>query len=77
MTKSPPPDNMVTLDRARIGRRRCPVCQKPTVDSHRPFCSARCRDVDLGRWFGEVYRVSEPLEEGQDLPSPESDRDGS
>ena len=21
------------------------------------FCSARCRDVDLGRWFGEAYRV--------------------
>jgi endogenous inhibitor of DNA gyrase (YacG/DUF329 family) len=27
------------------------------VHRYRPFCSARCRDVDLGRWFGEVYTV--------------------
>jgi endogenous inhibitor of DNA gyrase (YacG/DUF329 family) len=27
------------------------------VHEYRPFCSARCRDVDLGRWFGEVYTV--------------------
>jgi endogenous inhibitor of DNA gyrase (YacG/DUF329 family) len=27
------------------------------VPSYRPFCSARCRDIDLGRWFGEVYTV--------------------
>jgi uncharacterized protein len=27
------------------------------VQRYRPFCSARCRDVDLGRWFGEAYRV--------------------
>ena len=29
----------------------------PRVHEYRPFCSARCRDVDLGRWFGEVYTV--------------------
>jgi endogenous inhibitor of DNA gyrase (YacG/DUF329 family) len=23
----------------------------------RPFCSARCRNIDLSRWFGEVYAV--------------------
>jgi len=38
--------------------RRCPICGKPAEDpKQRPFCSARCRQVDLGRWFGEVYRV--------------------
>ncbi|HVY60675.1 MAG TPA: DNA gyrase inhibitor YacG, partial [Planctomycetota bacterium] len=31
-----------------------------------PFCSERCRAVDLGRWVDEEYRVSEPL-----LPRPE------
>ena len=36
---------------------RCPICGRRRVHDYRPFCSARCRDVDLGRWFGEAYRV--------------------
>ena len=36
---------------------RCPICGRPRMHEYRPFCSARCRDVDLGRWFGEVYTV--------------------
>jgi endogenous inhibitor of DNA gyrase (YacG/DUF329 family) len=41
----------------------CPICQKP-VSPRRdnpsfPFCSPRCRQVDLGRWLGEEYRVPE------------------
>jgi endogenous inhibitor of DNA gyrase (YacG/DUF329 family) len=36
---------------------RCPVCGKPTVPRFRPFCSARCADVDLGRWFTGAYRL--------------------
>jgi endogenous inhibitor of DNA gyrase (YacG/DUF329 family) len=38
----------------------CPTCGKP-VDwddaPERPFCSERCRIVDLGRWASEDYRV--------------------
>ena len=42
----------------------CPICGKPTTPRCRPFCSPRCADVDLGRWFGETYRVpAEPVEE--------------
>jgi len=36
---------------------RCPICGKPSAEKTRPFCGVRCADVDLGRWFGEVYRV--------------------
>jgi uncharacterized protein len=36
---------------------RCPICGRPRVQEYRPFCSARCRDVDLARWFGEAYTV--------------------
>jgi uncharacterized protein len=36
---------------------RCPLCGKPRVHRYRPFCSARCRDVDLGRWFTQAYTV--------------------
>ena len=35
----------------------CPICGKPADPKLRPFCSARCAQVDLGRWFGEHYRV--------------------
>jgi endogenous inhibitor of DNA gyrase (YacG/DUF329 family) len=33
--------------------------------SHQPFCSARCANIDLGRWLKESYRVEseEPPEE--------------
>ncbi len=31
--------------------RLCPTCRRPAVESHRPFCSPRCAEVDLGRWF--------------------------
>jgi endogenous inhibitor of DNA gyrase (YacG/DUF329 family) len=41
--------------------RRCPICGKPADPAHRPFCSPRCRRIDLDRWLGEVYRV--PAEE--------------
>ena len=38
--------------------RRCPICGQPAEETrHRPFCSARCRQIDLNRWLGEVYRV--------------------
>jgi len=41
---------------------RCPICHKqasPTPDNPaRPFCSERCRMIDLGTWAGEEYRVA-------------------
>jgi hypothetical protein len=39
----------------------CPTCGKPVTwapeSAHRPFCSARCRQIDLGAWASETYRV--------------------
>jgi len=35
----------------------CPICGKPMVAAFRPFCSARCADVDLNRWLTGVYAV--------------------
>ncbi|MFZ4126129.1 MAG: DNA gyrase inhibitor YacG [Rickettsiales bacterium] len=35
----------------------CPTCQKPTVAEFKPFCSKRCREVDLNRWFTGSYAV--------------------
>lgn len=35
----------------------CPICNKPTETAFRPFCSKRCADVDLARWFSGSYAI--------------------
>jgi endogenous inhibitor of DNA gyrase (YacG/DUF329 family) len=37
--------------------RSCPICGKPAQEATRPFCSSRCRDVDLNRWLSGNYVV--------------------
>jgi uncharacterized protein len=37
--------------------RRCPICGKPASIRHTPFCSARCAQIDLGRWLKGNYRI--------------------
>jgi endogenous inhibitor of DNA gyrase (YacG/DUF329 family) len=52
----------------------CPVCGRPREADFRPFCSKRCADVDLGRWFNEAYVVPEPLgEESMGIGDDEGD----
>jgi endogenous inhibitor of DNA gyrase (YacG/DUF329 family) len=48
----------------------CPTCGKPAVPAFRPFCSARCRDVDLHRWLSGRYAipVTEDTDEDGTLP---------
>ncbi len=43
----------------------CSICDNPLPTDgpelrHRPFCSSRCKLVDLSRWLGEEYRVAGP-----------------
>lgn len=65
-------------------RVKCPICGKETeffAEPVGPFCSTRCKMVDLGKWMNEDYKISEPLrpdhfeefEEltGEDLDKPE------
>ena len=52
-------------------RGRCPTCGKATVESHRPFCSKRCADVDLARWLRGDYRIAtdeRPQDDGGAAP---------
>ncbi|MFQ5533717.1 MAG: DNA gyrase inhibitor YacG [Sphingomonadales bacterium] len=47
-------------------RRPCALCGAPAADKYRPFCSARCADIDLGRWFSERYVIAGDEAESQD-----------
>ncbi len=42
---------------------RCPTCRTLVVkdDEHFPFCSDRCRMIDLGKWASGQYRISSPV----------------
>jgi len=42
---------------------RCPTCRTIVLrsDEHFPFCSDRCRLIDLGKWASGGYRVSSPV----------------
>jgi len=61
--------------------RRCPICGAPAApraDGRAfPFCSARCRLVDLGKWLGEEYRIpgrrAGDGEAGQSSPDDDGD----
>lgn len=47
----------------------CPICRNETTwqnNPYRPFCSERCKMVDLGRWASGEYRIP-------DKPAPESE----
>lgn len=46
----------------------CPICGRPAEARHRPFCSIRCADADLGRWLTGQYRVPGPPADPGDLP---------
>jgi hypothetical protein len=49
----------------------CPICGRPPEPKFRPFCSKRCADVDLARWFTGVYAIpGAPVDEEEDVPTP-------
>jgi uncharacterized protein len=56
-------------------KHQCPICKKATdskADADFPFCSERCRMLDLGAWSAEKYVVSDPIFDEEGLP--EDDR---
>ena len=59
----------------RLRKMRCPICRKPVVrtEPEFPFCSERCRRLDLGKWASGAYVVSTPVLDSdaltEDLPS--------
>ncbi|WP_298285597.1 DNA gyrase inhibitor YacG [Acidocella sp.] len=47
----------------------CPICAKPAHPAHKPFCSARCAQIDLGRWLRDDYKI--PVRPTPDDEDPE------
>jgi len=48
---------------------RCPTCRKIVLreDADFPFCSERCRLIDLGRWASGGYVISSPVTDPEDI----------
>jgi endogenous inhibitor of DNA gyrase (YacG/DUF329 family) len=59
---------------------RCPLCNRefdPATSPALPFCSERCRTIDLGRWLGEAYQLPVvPDPEADELPDEASSTNG-
>lgn len=51
------------MARKRTLSLRCPTCRTIVLrsDEHFPFCSDRCRLIDLGKWASGGYRISSPV----------------
>lgn len=45
----------------------CPICRKSRVEQFHPFCSQRCKDRDLARWFSDSYAVPGPAADPDEL----------
>lgn len=52
----------------------CPICGRPPVDDFKPFCSRRCKTVDLNRWLSEGYRIPVADDWDEDPEAPPQQR---
>ena len=55
---------------------KCPTCGKPPEQGFRPFCSKRCRDVDLHRWLSGAYAIPVTEDTDEDGALPETGAPG-
>jgi len=56
------------MPRKRVVKLRCPSCKNPVKNGAPdfPFCSERCRLVDLGKWASGAYVISTPVPDTSD-----------
>ncbi len=52
----------------------CPICGKPAEPKYRPFCSARCADLDLARWLRGDYVIPGSAVEEEESPDREGEQ---
>jgi hypothetical protein len=56
-------------------RRACPECGKPSARDTYPFCSPRCKDIDLNRWLSGAYVIRGRDEEEDTGPAGQAPAD--
>ena len=56
------------MTRKRAVKLRCPICKKPvqSTNAEFPFCSARCRTIDLGKWASGSYVIASPVTDAEE-----------
>jgi endogenous inhibitor of DNA gyrase (YacG/DUF329 family) len=59
------------MPRKKAGSLRCPTCRTLVAagDEHFPFCSDRCKLIDLGKWASGGYVISTPITDPEMLES--------
>jgi uncharacterized protein len=68
------------MPRKRPIKLRCPICKKAVKasDADLPFCSERCRVIDLGKWASGAYVISSPVDDADEaIPDNTHDKDDS
>lgn len=58
----------------RLKAKPCPMCERPSEQGWKPFCSKRCADADLANWLKGAYAV--PVVEDNAAPDRDVDRAG-
>jgi endogenous inhibitor of DNA gyrase (YacG/DUF329 family) len=59
-----PEDAKASPHKAR--EKPCPICGKPAAAATKPFCSDRCRKVDLNRWLSGAYVIAANEDDDED-----------
>jgi len=56
------------MPRKKSVKVRCPICKKAvrSTDADFPFCSERCRTIDLGKWASGGYVISSPVTDAEE-----------
>ena len=65
------------MPRKRPLKLRCPICKKAvrSTDAEFPFCSERCRTIDLGKWASGGYVISSPVTDAEESIREDSPED--
>tara|TARA_R110002096_G_scaffold348066_1_gene541316 strand:- start:954 stop:1151 length:198 start_codon:yes stop_codon:yes gene_type:complete len=56
---------------SKSSRVKCPICKAASVAAFKPFCSKKCADIDLGKWFSGAYVVPGEPVDPESLPATE------
>ena len=53
-----------------MAKGRCPICGKEAAEKTRPFCSARCKAIDLNRWLSGRYVIPGAADDDDEAERP-------